>query len=272
LAGTASVLAACSLGGGTSSHGASPAAQLTPKNAILLAATKAQKVTSFEANVAISINMAGQGSAQMAGTMAEQLTPSLRAKVNFSTFHGPGLSMPGGLSEIVTAKAVYIKASSVTQALHTTKTWAELPLSALGKSTGIDFSSLFAQAQTGNPLAQTQMLTASPDVHKVGTTTVNGVPVTEYAGTYSMAKALAGLPAASRNSMSKQITSMGIKTVTFHVWIDGQQQVRKLAAVLTSSKLTESVTETISSVNQPVDIMPPSAAETFIIPAAMLTM
>jgi hypothetical protein len=270
LAGTASVLAACSLGGGTSSHGASPAAQLTPKKAILLAATKAQKVTSFEASVAISLNAQGHGSFQMAGTMAEQLSPSLRAKLNFSTFHGSGISVPGGLTEIVTSKAVYIKAGSISQGLRTTKQWVAIPVSALGKSTGIDFNSLFSQAQTSNPLSQTQMLTASPDVHKVGTTTVNGVPVTEYAGTYSMAKALATLPAASRNGMSKQVDSMGIKTVKFHVWIDGQQQVRKLTATLTSTKLTETVSETITSVNQPVGITPPADADTFVLPANML--
>jgi hypothetical protein len=273
LAGTVSVLAACSLGGGTSpaGAGASPAAQqLTPKKAILLAATKAQRVTSFEANVAVTINQPGAGAVQMAGTMTEQLSPSLRAKINFSTFQAPGVSMPGGVSEIVTANAVDVRTPMLSQAFHTTKPWVEIPFSVISKSSGINFSSLFGQVQNSNPLSQTQMLTASPDVHKVGTTTVNGVPVTEYAGTYSMAKALSALPAASRDAMSKQITSMGLKTAKFHVWIDGQQQVRKLTATITSSKLTETVSETITSVNQPVSITPPAAAETYVIPTGML--
>lgn len=273
LAGTVSALAACSLGGGTSpaGTGASPAAQqLTPKKAILLAATKAQRVTSFEANIAVSINQPSSGSVQMAGTMAEQLSPSVQAKINFSTFHVPGAPLSGGVSEIVTTKAIYVKVASLSQAFHTTKPWVEIPVSAISKSSGINFSSLFSQAQNSNPLSQTQMLTASPDVHKVGTSTVNGVPVTEYAGTYSMVKALATLQAASRDSMSKQITSMGLKNAKFHVWLDGQQQVRKLTVTLTSSKVTETVTETITSVNQPVDITPPTAAEAYILPASML--
>jgi hypothetical protein len=273
LAGSVSVLAACSFGGGTSPAGAGapPAAQqLTPKKAILLAATKAQRVTSFEASVAFSISMPGSGPVQMAGTMAEQLSPSLRAKINFSTFQVPGTSQRASLSEVVTAKAIYINAATVGQAFHVTKPWLEIPVSAISKSSGIDFSSLFSQAQNSNPLSQTEMLTASPDVHKAGTATVNGVPVTEYAGTYSMAKALAALPAASRDSMSKQITGMGVKTAKFRVWLDGQQQVRKLSVTLTSSKLTETVTETITSVNQPVSITLPPAAQTSVIPAALL--
>jgi hypothetical protein len=273
LAGIVSVLAACSPGGGTSpaGAGASPAAQqLTPKKAILLAATKAQRVTSFEANIAVSISQPGSGPIQMAGTMTEELSPSLQAKVNFSTFQVPGAPVSGGAREIVTTKAVYVKEASLSQAFHTTKPWVEIPVSAISKSSGINFSSLLSQAQNSNPLSQTQMLTASPDVHKVGTATVNGVPVTEYAGTYSMGKALATLQAASRDAISKQVTSMGIKTAKFHVWIDGQQQVRKLSVTLTSSKLTEAVTETITSVNQPVSITPPPAAGIYVIPASML--
>lgn len=156
------------------------------------------------------------------------------------------------------------------QSLHTSKPWVKLPLSQLGKLSGMNLNSLFSQAQTSNPLAQTQMLTASPDVHKVGTSTVGGVPVTEYAGTYSVAKGLASLPADLRKSRSTQIASLGIKTGQFHVWIDGQNQVRKIILNLKASKLTETVRETITSVNQPVTITLPAPGETYTIPASSL--
>jgi len=42
-------------------------------------------------------------------------------------------------------------------------------------------------------------------VKKVGTTTLNGVPVTEYAGTYPISAGLARLPASERNQGVQQL-------------------------------------------------------------------
>ncbi len=271
LAGAATVLAACASGGGTSSSGTSHSASaLSARQVILLAAKHTTSVTSFNATVSASVSQPGSGTFRMAGTMVEQLSPSLRAEANFSTLEANGIPVPGGADEIITSKALYVKMSAITQGLHTAKTWVQVPLSAVYKATGLNLSSLFSQAQANNPLTQTQMLAASPDVHKVGTGTINGVPVTEYAGSYSIAKALASLPPSSRAAISAQTQSMGIKSAQFHVWIDGQQQVRKITGTLTSSKVTETVSETITSVNQPVTITPPPAAETYVLPASAL--
>jgi len=218
----------------------------------------------------ITMNLTGQGTVTMSGTIAEQLSPSLEAEIDFATLEGGGQALPGGLDEIVTKQAVYIKMSMLAQALHTSKPWVKLPLSELGSLTGADLNQLFSQAQANNPLAQTQMLTASPDVHKVGAGVIGGAPVTEYAGTYSVAKGLSSLPAGLRSTLSSQIASLGIKTSKFHVWIDGQHQVRKIILDLTGSKLTETVTETITSVNQPVSITLPTGDETYTIPASAL--
>ncbi len=271
LAGTVTVLAACASGGGTPSSSTSTSASpLSARQTIRLAADKAQRVTSFSGTMGITLNQPAQGTVTMSGTLAEQLSPSLEAEINFSTLEGGGQSLPGGLDEIVTKQAVYIKMSVLARALHTTKPWVKLPLSELSSLTGANLNQLFSQAQANNPLTQTQMLTASPDVHKVGTGVIGGVPVTEYAGTYSIDKGLASLPANVRSSLSSQIASLGIKTSQFHVWIDGQSQVRKLTVNLTASKLTETVTETITSINQPVTITLPAAGETYTIPASAL--
>jgi hypothetical protein len=271
LAGAATVLAACSSGGGTPSPRASTSvAALSARQTIRLAADTAQRVTSFSGTMGITMNLTGQATVTMSGTIAEQLSPSLEGEIDFAAIEGGGQSLPGGLDEIVTKQAVYIKMGVLAQAVHTSKPWVKLPLSELGTLTGADLNQLFSQAQANNPLAQTQMLTASPDVHKVGASVIGGVPVTEYAGTYSVAKGLANLPAGLRSTLSSQIASLGIKTGQFHVWIDGQHQVRKIILDLTGSKLTETVTETITSVNQPVTITLPAAGETYTIPASAL--
>jgi len=271
LAGAATVLAACSSGGGTPSPSArTSVAALSARQTIRLAADTAQRVTSFNGTMGITMNLTGQGTVTMSGTIAEQLSPSLEAEIDFATLEGGGQALPGGLDEIVTKQAVYIKMSMLAQALHTSKPWVKLPLSELGSLTGADLNQLFSQAQANNPLAQTQMLTASPDVHKVGAGVIGGAPVTEYAGTYSVAKGLSSLPAGLRSTLSSQIASLGIKTSKFHVWIDGQHQVRKIILNLTGSKLTETVIETITSVNQPVSITLPATGETYTIPASAL--
>jgi hypothetical protein len=236
---------------------------------IRLAAFNAQQVNSFSATISGTVGVSG-GTVQVAGTMQAQTSPSLEAEADFTTISGAGISMPGGVSEIITSKAVYLKTNELSQMLHTSKTWLEMPLSSLSKATGINFGSLFSEAQTNNPLTQTQMLTASPDVHKIGTGTVNGVPVTGYAGTFSIAKGLAQLPAATRQSVASQLTSAGLSTAHFTVWLDAQNQVRKITVSLKSSKITETVSETITSVNQPLTITIPTAAETYIMPASLL--
>jgi hypothetical protein len=271
LAGAATVLAACSSGGGTPSPSASTSvAALSARQTIRLAADTAQRVTSFSGTMGITMNLTGQPAVTMSGTIAEQLSPSLEAEIDFAAIESGGQSLPGGLDEIVTRQAVYIKMGVLAQALHTSKPWVKLPLSELGSLTGADLNQLFSQAQANNPLAQAQMLTASPDVHKVGTGVVGGAPVTEYAGTYSIAKGLASLPAGLRSTLNSQIASLGLKTGQFHVWIDGQHQVRKIILDLTGSKLTETVTETITSVNQPVSITLPATGQTYTIPASAL--
>jgi hypothetical protein len=63
---------------------------------------------------------------------------------------------------------------------------------------------------------------------------------------------------------------MGLRTENFKIWLDGQQQVRK---VTTSDQGTkEQVTSTIqvTSINQPVSATPPPASQTATVPANAL--
>jgi hypothetical protein len=173
------------------------------------------------------------------------------------------------MSEVITTTAVYLRLSQVTQALHTSKPWVKIPLSALG-ATGANLSSLLEQAQSSSPLAQTQLLSQSKDVKKVGTSVLNGVPVTEYTGSYSMKQALAAMPASERAIIAKSVSAAGIKSVRFTLWLDDQQLTRKLVAVETGTAVTETVTMNVSGYNQPVNIQAPSAAQTYTVPAGLL--
>ncbi len=105
---------------------------------------------------------------------------------------------------------------------------------------------------------------------KVGTATINGVPTTEYTGTYPVSAGLAKLPAASRSKIAAQLQQMGLTTERFTVWLDDQQQVRK---IISSAKGTsESVASTIvvTSVNHPVTAAIPPASQIATVPASEL--
>jgi hypothetical protein len=266
----ASGLAACGSSGG--SKGASGQQAQTPQQAIQLAANTSRAISSFVAtvNVKLSSGANGVGAVNLTGTVTEQLHPSLIAEADYSTFAAGGQSFPGGLSEIITANSVYIKLGLLTQALHTNKPWIAIPFSALEKASGVNLGSLFSQLQTSSPLSQSQLFAGATDVKKVGTGSIDGVPVTEYSGTVSMTRALSKLPADLRSSLGPVITKAGIKSAKFTEWLDAQNQVRKVVVTESGSSFTETITTTVSSINQPVNIAVPPASQTSSLPASVL--
>jgi hypothetical protein len=248
---------------------------MSATQAIQLAADETRDVNSFDATVNIQISSKpgasdSFGNAEMAGTFQEQLHPSLLASVDFNTFSIAGQSM-AGLGEVITPTAIYIKLGLLTQALHSTKPWVEMSLSSLNKSTGLNLSSLINQMQTSSPLTQTQLLAGATNVRTVGTSTVDGVPVTEYAGSYSTSAALAKLPADISGQLGQALQKVGISGAQFKAWIDGQHQVRKEIATEDASAFTETITLTVPSINQPVTISVPAASQTTALPANALS-
>lgn len=266
----ASSVAACSSSGGK--PGSGQQAQ-TPQQAIELAANTSRAINTFAATVSVKVNSSAAGSAgavNLTGTVTEQLHPSLLAEADYSSFAAAGHSFPGGMSEVITADSVYIKLGLLTQALHTSKPWIAIPFSALSKASGVNLSSLFNQLQTSNPLSQSQLFAGATNVRKVGPGTINGVPVTEYSGSVSMTQALAKLPADLRGSLGPIIKKAGINSARFSEWLDAQNQVRKVIVTESGGQFSETVTTTVSSINQPVHIQKPPASQTTSIPASVL--
>ena len=206
----------------------------------------------------------------MTASMAEQLRPSLLAEVQIGTLSAAGQSLPGGLSEIITPSNLYMKWSVLTQELHTGKPWLVIPVSALSKSSGVDLSQLFSQATSTSPLNESQLLTGATGVRKVGTGTIDGVPVTEYTGTVSLDKGMQYLSGSAKAAMQKQITAAGLTTATFTVWVDGQRVMRKAVITEHGTAVTEVVTVAISTINQPVNIQVPAAGQTTPLPSGAL--
>src|SRR6202167_5803538 len=225
----AAALAGCAAGSsgtGATGAGTHAAAASSPLDAVQLAAKTTGGANSFSGTMSVQATAKpgapSSDDVSMTATMAEQLRPSLLTEVQIGTLSAAGQSLPGGLSEIVTPSSLYMKWSLLTQELHTTKPWLVIPVSALSKSSGVNLSQLFSQATNSSPLNESQMLAGASGVRKVGTGTIDGVPVTEYTGTVSLDKGMQYLSGSSKAAMQKQIAAAGLSTATFTVWVDAQ--------------------------------------------------
>jgi hypothetical protein len=274
--GTSSAAAA----GGGGSADASGAVQLAAKTAS--SATSVTGTMSVQATVkagataspgasAGATGSAGSGNVSLSGTFSERIRPTVLASVTISSLQTAGSAVPGGLSEVLTPSTLYLKAPALTQPLHIAKPWLSIPLAKLSQSSGIDFSQILSTATNNGPLAQSQLLAGATSVQKAGTTTLNGVPVTEYTGTIDLSKAAAALSGNSKSQLQQAITKAGLSTATFTVWIDGQHVTRKAVVHETGKTISETVTTTITGINQPVNIAVPSAAQTAPLPTGSTT-
>jgi hypothetical protein len=239
----------------------------------LLAAQSASAVNTFSGTISVqgTYNESGtSGNVDMSGTMSGQLHPSVLLSADIGTLSSAGENL-GPMDEVLTANDLYLKMGMLSQLLHSSKPWVEMSLSALSGKTGVNLGSLLSQAQDSSPLTQNQLLAGATGVKELGTSTIDGVPVTEYSGTVSMSKAIAALPASSRSAVQQEIATAGIKSATFKAWLDSQHQVKKETIVEDGTTVSETTTVTMTSVNQPVTITPPAASQVTSIPASELS-
>jgi len=266
-AGAAAVLLAAGCGGGSSSSGMQRAAQaLSPRLEITLAANQAKHVNSFGST--LGITMSGTVSGTIAGTMQVRTKPSRLVVADLSTLDVGSQSLAGGMHEIITDRSIYVKMALLSRELH--KPWVKISFSQVQQGTGINLSQLTQQVQSNNPLVQTRMLAASKDARAVGTQTIDGVSTTHFTGSYPIAAGLAKLPASERALAQKGVQTLGLKTVRFNVWIDGQHQTRKVVVTETGSVETIRVAMQVTGINQPVSVTLPPASQVATIPASAL--
>ena len=242
----------------------SSSSPVSASEAIQLAAQHAQQVTSFAATM--NVQATGLEKLSMAGTLQEQTQPAPAIVANFTTVSAQGQTVPGGMQEIINSSALYLKMAQL--ARQTGKPWIKIPASEISKASGASFGQLLQQDSSGNPLVKTAMLASSTNVKKVGTATVDGVQTTEYTGSYPISAGLAKLPASARAKIAPQIQSMGLQTENFTVWLDAQQQVRKVVTSDQGSKEQTASTIQVTSINQPVSATPPPASQTATVPAS----
>lgn len=264
-AGTAAALLAGGCSSGRPSGHGSAGSGISPAQAITLASQQAKHATSFSSSV--SIKMSGIASGTIAGTL-EMRTRPLFFDADFSTMNVGGQPVPGGIEEILSGHALYLKMPALAQQLG--KPWVKFSLGELQNGTSISLAQIIQQAQQNNPLVQMQMLAGAKNVRVAGHQVIDGVPTTHYTGTYTVAAALARLPSSLRATEQKGLQTLGITSVQFSAWIDGQHQARKIVAYETGTSERATVTMTVTGVNQPITVTLPSASQVATIPASAL--
>jgi len=227
---------------------------------IKLAADTSAHVNSLTAS--LSVHSVGSHAGGLTGTIQMQMKPTtlIEAKFNVAAASSPSIH----LDEILTGQAIYFKDPAFAKSAG--RPWVKVRISQLSSKSGISFGSLLQNLEGSNPLDQTRLFTASKDVRVVGTQTIDGVPTTEYAGTYAPQTAYAGLTSHMRKLLGPMLRSIGTHPVHFHVWIDAQHMIKQADDTESVRGQTVTTTFTVTSVNQPVSVMLPKTGQTAPLP------
>ncbi len=262
------LLAACSSGGSDSAHspqtttGATSSSAVststgaagteTAQHALLTAATQAQHITS--AVTTLHVQVAGSRASTETGTIQYQLKPALLMGEDMH------IAADGGNTEIkmiLTGTDMYFSEPG----LATGKPWLKFSLAALKGTNGASFAKLIQSMQTNNFTSQTQLFAVAKDAHVAGTQTIDGVPTTEYAGSFRASDALNALSPDVRKLLGPQLATLGDSVISFREWIDGQHQMRRAIEVETVKGNAVTTTLNVTGVNQPVQVTLPPAGQ-----------
>ena len=244
-------VAGCTGAGGGKKPAAKP---MSAAKAITLAAQESQHINSLAAKIYIVV---ASQSETIGMVMDMQLKPAtlIHATINASGGGASGVH----IEEILTNKAIYLNYPGFAQKVG--KPWIGMTLAQLSSKSGVNFAALMQNIENSNPENQVKFFAASKDVHVVGSRTVNGIPTTEYAGSYTPAAAFKELPAGLRKLLGPMLRIMGNQPATFRVWIDVHHLTRKAVVNETIAGQSAVTSYMITSVNQPVHVTLPAPGD-----------
>jgi hypothetical protein len=145
------------------------------------------------------------------------------------------MQAPMAITAVFVPPKMYIKLPGGSgAALPKGKTWLAVPVGILGGD-AVGLGSSLGPFGGGNPADLLASLTAiSGSERKLGAATIRGVPVTGYQVNIDPAKAAARVPNWERASFQQFAKSLGSGTIPVDVWVDGQNQVRRVRLSLST--------------------------------------
>jgi hypothetical protein len=239
----------------------SAGAPLPAQQALAAAATQAEHLTS--ATETISVQVTGTQNASTTGTVQFRRKPTLVLAENL-TVTAAGKSTQ--IKAIITDTALYVNEPSLASQIG--EPWIKVDLAALQTPALASLAQLVQSMQSNNFLDMTELFAASSDVRNVGTTTIDGVPTIEYAGSFQAAQLAKALAPSVQKALGPALQALGNSTVDFDIWVDGQGNPRKVSEVATLNSTTITTTVTITGINQPVQITLPPTSQTYTPPGS----
>ncbi|MFF2329976.1 MULTISPECIES: DUF1396 domain-containing protein [unclassified Streptomyces] len=233
--------------------------EVTPAAAVEKAAENTRNITSF------TYRMSGKVQGQTVdGTAAMSLKPPAMQM----HMKGGSAGETGEVEIRLTGDAMYINGGAEAAAEMDGKTWLKLDMAELKKSTGQDpLGGLSAQADR-NPAADSLSMSASKDLKKVGTATIDGVQTTHYIGTVpleAMRASLADEDAATRERREEELKryeDLGVEKLSMDMWIDGSDRTKQVRTRAVTDEDPLDLTITFLDFDKPLTVKAPPASET----------
>ena len=255
---TALAVTACGGSGGAAAPGAAPAG-LSAAQALAKVGESSDTLESYAFD--IEMTSTGETEISMTGHGSVQVDP-LAMDMEFTDMTVAGQSM-SGVSMVFVGDVFYMKMPALSAAIAPAE-WVKMDLSEVPELSGLNFKDLLDNTRQMDPMTQIRMLQASGDFHEVGSESVDGVQTTHYSGSIDVSKLsdAAKLDKDMRKLVEEGYAALGVSTVDYDVWIDGDFLVRKMVMELPGSTGTQTMTMTISDYNKSVDISAPAESET----------
>jgi hypothetical protein len=203
-----------------------------------------QSATARTMSVSFTEHVTGPTNVTLTGSAQIQRSP-LRIAEQI-TLTGSGLT--GQVSAIITSRYIYAETSK------NPGYWIKLRLPRVARTT------LLQELQNVDPAAQASLLLAASHARRTGNQTVEGVITSRYVASVAPQVALSLLTSAQRARLAPFVSLIS-GDIRYVLWIGPGSELKQLRMTerVLGSRFT--VTVTINSINQPVNIVIPQATQ-----------
>jgi hypothetical protein len=163
---------------------------------------------------------------------------------------------------MMSGTTMYMNVGSAGAAQMGGKHWMKMDFTSLGAA-GKTMAEQLNKSSGNDPFTQVKLFTQSPDIHRVGQETVDGVQTTHYAGTVDISK-LSATGDSNLKSVVEQDAKLGLTSMNLDLWIDGQNRPVRMhqSTPATASVSIDATADYTGYSSAPVTITPPPASDT----------
>jgi hypothetical protein len=220
--------------GGKSADSGTGGIRLTAAEVLQKTSQKSAQVHSFAADITLSGSSQG-GSGLTHLTTQVRLQPDVALTGTVDKLSVGGFTLNSSVPVRYLRGTLYGKVPQQFASFVGGKQWAKIDLNQAGKKAGVNLDSVVQHTELVDPGQQTKTFTASKDARKVGEETIDGTKTTHYTGAITVKDALDTLDAQTRAKLQQAYTDVGAQKINFDVWVDGQDQARKLTVKMARS-------------------------------------